>query len=141
MQVQPYLSFEGRCEEALEFYKKAVDAKVEMLMRFKDMPADAGSPGDGCAGQMPPANKVMHSSVRIGDSVIMATDGMTSGKTEFKGVSLTLSVKDDAEAQRRFGALSEGGAVLQPLSKTFFASNFGMVADKFGVTWMVITAP
>lgn len=141
MLVQPYLSFEGRCEEAIEFYKKAVGAQVEMLMRFSDAPADTGMSKEGCVGPMPPADKIMHSSLRIGDSVVMATDGMTSGKTEFKGMSLTLSVKDDAEAQAKFKALGDGGAVLQPLSKTFFASSFGMVADKFGVTWMVITAP
>jgi PhnB protein len=140
MQVQPYLSFEGRCEEALEFYKNAIGAQVDVMMRFKDAPADAGMSGDGCAGPMPSADKIMHSSVRLGDSVIMATDGMASGKPDFKGISLALTTKDDAEAQTKFKALSEGGAVLQPLMKTFFASSFGMVADKFGVNWMVVTA-
>ena len=140
MQVQPYLSFDGRCEEALEFYKKAIGAQVEVMMRFKDAPADAGMSQEGCVGPMPPADKVMHSSVRIGDSVVMATDGMASGKMDFKGISLALTTKDDAEAQAKFKALSDGGAVLQPLMKTFFASSFGMVADKFGVNWMVVTA-
>ncbi len=140
MQVQPYLSFEGRCEEALEFYKKAVGAQVDVMMRFKEAPADGGMCGDGCAGPMPPADKIMHSSFKVGGSVIMATDGMTSGKMDFKGISLALTTKDDAEARRMFDALSDGGAVMQPLMKTFFASSFGMVADKFGVCWMVVTA-
>jgi len=138
MNVQPYLSFEGRCEEALDFYKKAIGAQVEVMMRFKEAPAGGDKPGDGCAGPMPDGNKIMHSSFKIGDAVIMATDGMASGKTEFKGVSLALSVKDDAEAEQKFKALSEGGTVLQPLMKTFFSSSFGMLADKFGVGWMVV---
>ena len=141
MQVQPYLSFEGRCEEALEFYKKAVGAQVEVMMRFSDAPADGGMSDEGCGGPMPPANKIMHSSFKVGDSVVMATDGMTSGKTDFKGISLALSTKDDAEAKRMFDALSEGGTVMQPLMKTFFASSFGMFSVKFGVAWMVVTSP
>lgn len=140
MQVQPYLSFEGRCEEALEFYKKAVGAQVDVVMRFSEAPADAGMSADGCAGPMPAADKIMHSSFKVGDSVVMATDSMTSGKADFKGISLALTTKDDAEARRMFDALSDGGAVMQPLMKTFFASSFGMVADKFGVCWMVVTA-
>ncbi|MFA6265931.1 MAG: VOC family protein [Pseudolabrys sp.] len=140
MQVQPYLSFEGRCEEALDFYKKALGAQVDVMMRFKEAPAGGGDPGEGCAGAMPDGNKIMHSSFKVGDAVVMATDGMASGKPEFKGVSLALSVKDDAEAERKFKALSEGGTVRQPLMKTFFSSSFGMVADKFGVGWMVVVA-
>lgn len=140
MQVEPYLSFEGRCEEALEFYKKAIGAQVDVMMRFKDAPADTGSHGDGCAGPMPPADKIMHSSFKVGDSIVMATDGMASGKADFKGISLAFTTKDDAEAKRMFDALSEGGTVVQPLMKTFFASSFGMVGDKFGVCWMVVTA-
>ncbi|MCK9914760.1 VOC family protein [Microbacteriaceae bacterium K1510] len=138
MNVQPYLSFEGRCEEALDFYKKAIGAQVEVMMRFKEAPAGGDKPGESCAGPMPDGNKIMHSSFKVGDTVVMATDGMASGKTEFKGISLALSVKDDAEAQQKFKALSEGGAVLQPLMKTFFSSSFGMVTDKFGVGWMVV---
>lgn len=141
MQVQPYLSFEGRCEEALDFYKKAIGAQVEVMMRFKEMPPGPENPGDGCAGPMPDGDKIMHSSFKVGDAVIMATDGMASGKPEFKGVSLALTVKDDAEAEQKFKALSEGGTVQQPLIKTFFSSSFGMVADKFGVGWMVVAAP
>lgn len=139
MQVQPYLFFDGRCEEALDFYKKALGAQVEMMMRFKEAPP-SGNPGEGCAGPMPDGNKIMHSSFKIGDDVIMASDGMAGGKPEFKGISLALTVKDDAEARQKFTALSEGGVVQQPLVKTFFSSSFGMVADKFGVGWMVTVA-
>ncbi|RDV04156.1 VOC family protein [Undibacter mobilis] len=138
MQVLPYLSFEGRCEEALEFYKKAIGARVEMLMHFKDAPADAGEPPEGCAGPMPPADKVMHSSFRVGASVVMATDGMASGKADFKGISLSLNADNEAHADKLFAALSEGGQVQMPMAKTFFAKKFGMVADKFGVCWMII---
>jgi len=139
MNVQPYLSFEGRCEEALDFYKQAIGAQVEVMMRFKEAPPMGDQPpGEGCAGPMPDGEKVLHSSFKVGDAVVMATDGMASGKADFKGISLALSVKDDAEAQQRFKALSEGGTVLQPLMKTFFSSSFGMVADKFGVNWMIV---
>ncbi len=137
MNVQPYLFFDGRCDEALDFYKQALGAKVEMLMRFKEAPPPSGKPGEGCAGPMPDANKVMHASFKVGDATIMASDGMAQGKPEFKGVSLALTVKSDAEAQQKFKALSEGGIVQQPLIKTFFSSSFGMCADKFGVGWMI----
>jgi PhnB protein len=137
MQVQPYLFFDGRCEEAIEFYRKTVGAKVEMLMRFKEAPPPSGNsacmPADG--------EKVMHASFKVGDSTIMASDGMCSGKPDFKGFSLAIAAKDDSEAKRYFDALSEGGDVRQPLTKTFFASSFGMVADKFGVGWMVSAMP
>jgi len=131
MQVQPYLFFDGRCEEALEFYKKTLGAKVEMLMRFKEAPGDHKcSPGT--------EEKVMHSCLRIGETAVMASDGMAQGKPEFKGFSLTINAKDKAEADRLFGALSDGGQVHQPLVETFFSPRFGMVADKFGVGWMVM---
>lgn len=132
MQVQPYLMFNGRCEEALEFYKKAIDAKITMLMRFKDAPEkspDCATPGD---------DKVMHASLQIGDSTVMATDGQPGCPSGFQGFSLTLSVADEAEARRRFAALSDGGQVHMPLTKTFFSPSFGMLADRFGVSWMVI---
>jgi PhnB protein len=138
MQVQPYLFFDGRCEEAIEFYKKVLGAKVEMLMRFKEAPPPSGNPGEGCAGPMPDGNKVMHSSFKVGDTTIMASDGMANGKPEFKGFSLSINAKNDAEAERLFKALSDGGRIEMPLAKTFFSSAFGMVADKFGVGWMVI---
>ena len=132
MQVQSYLMFNGRTEEALKFYEKALGAKIEMVMRFKDAPE----------GQCPPEleNKVMHSSFKIGDTVVMASDGMCSGepKLEFKGFSLTLNPKTEAECERLFNALADGGQVQQPLVKTFFSPKFGAVSDKFGVNWMVL---
>jgi PhnB protein len=134
MQVQPYLNFEGRAEEAIEFYKKAVGAKVTMMMRNKESP-EAPPPG-----MLPPnsGEKIMHSALTIGDSVVMATDGMVSGKPKFEGVSLTISADSDSDAKKYFNNLAEGGEVTMPLNKTFFASSFGMLRDKFGVHWMVI---
>jgi PhnB protein len=133
--VQPYLSFEGICEEALNFYTKAIGAKVEMLMRFKDAP-----PGEGCPGGTtpPPGDKVMHASFRVGDTVLMASDGMCGGKAGFQGFSLSLTQTTEAEAKKSFAALAEGGQVHMPLGKTFFSPCFGMVVDKFGICWMVI---
>ncbi len=140
MQVQPYLFFEGRCEEALKFYGTAVGAKLIDLMHYKDNP-DPQAAG-GCAdGSAPPPDKVMHASFSIGDTTLMASDGMVSGKPDFKGISLSITAANDAEAKRLFNALSEGGQVQMPLGKTFFASSFGMVADRFGVSWMVIALP
>ena len=136
MQVQSYLFFDGRCEEAIEFYKKTLGAKVEMLMRFKDSPEPAQP------GMVPPGaeNKVMHSSFRIGDTVVMASDGRCLGKPSFQGFSLSITVPNEAEAKRVFAALGDGGQVQMPLAKTFFSPQFGMVADRFGVGWMVIVA-
>ena len=135
MHVQPYLFFDGRCEEAIEFYKKALGAKVEMFMRFKESPEP---PQPGC---MAPGSddKVMHASFSIGDTSIMASDGQCQGKPSFQGFSLSLTAADDAEAERLFAAISDGGQVQMPLAKTFFASRFGMAADRFGVTWMVLS--
>ena len=134
MQVQPYLFFEGRCEEAIEFYKKTLGAKVEMMMRFKESPEKNPNcmPSD--------ENKIMHASFKVGDTMVMGSDGMASGKPEFKGFSLTVSAKDEAEAEKTFAALSDGGQVQMPLTKTFFSPKFGMVADKFGIGWMVLVA-
>jgi PhnB protein len=134
MQIQPYLFFEGRTEEAIEFYRKALGAKVEMMMRWKDCP-EPHQPG-----MVPPGaeNKVMHASFRVGDSVVLASDGRCSGQPGFQGFGLSLYAKDEAEAGRLFNALSDGGKVQMPLAKTFFSPCFGMVGDKFGVTWMVI---
>lgn len=135
MQVQSYLFFDGRCEEAIEFYKKALGAKVEMLMRFKENP-------DPQPGMCPPGteDKIMHASFRIGDTVVMASDGHAKGKPEFKGFSLAVSAKTEAEADIMFNALANGGQVQMPLTKTFFSPKFGMAADKFGVGWMVMVA-
>ena len=134
MPVQPYLFFDGRTEEAIEFYRKALGAKVEMLMRFKEAP-EAPPPG-----AVPPGseNKVMHASFQIGDTVLMASDGGCSNQTSFKGFALSLTAPDQAQAERMFSALSDGGKVEMPLGKTFFAQCFGMVSDRFGVSWMVI---
>jgi len=136
MQVQPYLFFEGRAEEAAEFYKSAIGAEVTMLMRFKDAPPNSGP--DGCAPDSKVAEKVMHMSMRIGQSVVMASDGHASGKQNFQGFGLSLIAKDEPEAKRLFDNLSAGGQVQMPLGKTFFSPAFGMVADKFGILWMVI---
>ena len=134
MQVQPYLFFDGRCEEALEFYRKALGAEVATLMRFTDNP-EPPQPG-----MCPPGseNKVMHASFRIGDTTVMASDGRCTGQPSFKGFSLALAASNDAEAEKLFAALADGGQVQMPLTKTFFSSRFGMVADRFGVSWMVI---
>lgn len=134
MQVQPYLFFDGRAEEAIEFYKSRLGAKVEMLMRFKD------SPEPPQPGMVPPGsdNKVMHACLRIGDTAVMGSDGNCAGKPSFQGFSLSLNAKDEAEAKRLFAALGDGGQVQMPLAKTFFSPSFGMVADRFGVSWMVV---
>lgn len=134
MQVQPYLFFEGRCEEALEFYRTALGASVSMLMRFKESP-EPPPPGTQPAGS---GDKVMHACFRVGDTDVMASDGHCSGQAGFRGFSLSISVDDQAQAARMFNALAAGGSVQLPLTKTFFSPCFGMVTDRFGVAWMVI---
>lgn len=135
MLTQPYLFFNGRTEEALKFYEKAVGAKVEALMRFSDAPQGEG--GDNA--QNANIDKVMHANVRIGKDQVMVSDGYCSGEdATFDGFALTLTVQDDAEAKRLFDNLSEGGEVTMPFGPTFFASSFGSVKDKFGLGWMVI---
>jgi PhnB protein len=133
-EVGPYLFFDGRCEEAIEFYRKALGAEVDMLMRFKD------SPEPQQPGMVPPGseNKVMHANLRIGGNQVMASDGRCGGKPHFDGFALSLGVATEAEADQRFKALADGGKVQMPLTKTFFSPRFGMVADRFGVMWMVI---
>ena len=133
MDVQPYLFFDGRCEEAVEFYRKALGAKVEMLMRNKESP-EPPPPGMVAPGS---ENKVLHASFKIGDSTVMASDGANRGKPSFEGFSLSLNVKTVAEADRLFNALADGGQVQMPLTKTFFSPRFGMLSDRFGVGWMV----
>lgn len=134
MPIEPYLNFDGRCEEAIEFYKKGLGAQVIMLLRFKDNPSSP-PPGMQAPGT---ENKVMHASLRIGDSVVMASDGYCKGAANFSGITLSLSVADAAAADRAFNALSDGGKIQMPLCETFFSPRFGMVADRFGVPWMVI---
>ena len=131
MNVQPYLFFDGRCDEALDFYKESLGATVDMLMRFKDLPDQSMVTPES-------REKVMHCSFRVGDSVVLASDGQCNGKPTFQGVALVINAKDDAEAERVFGALGESGQVQMPITETFFASRFGMVADKFGTNWMVL---
>ena len=134
MQIEPYLFFEGRTEEALEFYQGKLGAKVEFLMRYKDNPDPRHNPPNS-------GDKVMHCNFRIGDTQVMASDGNCSGKPSFQGFSLTFNAADEADAKRRFTALAEGGQVNLPLSETFFAKSFGMVADRFGLNWMVMAGP
>jgi PhnB protein len=131
MQIQPYLFFDGRCEEAVEFYKSKLGAKVEMLMRFRENPEPAANPPGS-------DDKVMHACLRIGDTAVMASDGNCAGKPSFQGFSLSLTAKDEPEARRLFAMLGEGGQVQMPFAQTFFSPGFGMVADRFGVSWMVI---
>jgi len=131
MQVQPYLFFDGRCDEALDFYKKAIGADLKMLMRFKDAPDQSMVSPDS-------RDKVMHAQIQIGDTTVLASDGRCLGKPNFQGFSLAVSAKSEAEAEKMFSALGEGGQVTMPMAKTFFSPRFGMLADKFGVGWMVL---
>lgn len=133
MQIQPYLSFEGRCDEAIEFYKKAIGAKVDMLMRFKEAPDQSMVTPES-------KDKVMHAALRAGDTQLLMSDGRCTGSANFNGVALALSAATDADAERIFNALAEGGKVNMPMTKTFFSSKFGMLADRFGVGWMILVA-
>ncbi|MEF8721961.1 VOC family protein [Candidatus Accumulibacter phosphatis] len=130
--IQTYLMFEGRCEEAIEFYKQALGAEVQMLMRYKDSP----EPPPGCDS---PQNdeKVMHAEFRVGDTLLMASDGRCSGSPAFQGFSLSIPATDVGEAEQYFAALADGGQVIMPLAKTFWSPAFGMLTDRFGVPWMV----
>ena len=134
--IQPYLMFNGRCEEAIEFYRKALNAEVEFSILFKE------SPEPPPPGMVPPGfeNKIMHCSFRIGATTLMASDGCTTGQPKFEGFSLSITVPNEAEADRAFTALAEGGKVGMPLGKTFWSPRFGMVEDRFGVSWMVSVA-
>jgi PhnB protein len=131
MHVQPYLFFDGRCDEALDFYKKTLGATVDMLMRFKEAPDQSNVTPDS-------REKVMHCAFHVGDTQVLASDGHCAGKPTFQGFGLALTAKDDAEAERLFADLGNGGQVQMPMGETFFATRFGMVADKFGVGWMVL---
>ena len=135
--IQPYLFFNGSCEQAINFYTQALGAKVEMMMRFKESPEPP--PPD----RVPPGfeNKIMHSSFRIGQTTVMASDGCSADKAKFEGFSLSLSVANEAEAKRAFTALADGGKVQMPLAKTFWSPCFGMVEDRFGIGWMISAAP
>jgi PhnB protein len=136
MAIEPYLFFNGRCEEAVEFYKEALGAEVLMLMRYKESP-EPPPPGMVPAGW---DNKIMHTCLRVGNANVMASDGC-SERPNFQGFSLSLTVANEAEAQRAFAALADGGQERMPLTKTFWSPCFGMLADRFGVGWMVSVAP
>lgn len=133
MPIQPYLFFDGRCEEAIGFYERALGAKVEVMMRYGE------SPDPVPEGMLPPGSerKIMHASLRIGDAVVMASDGHCAGKPAFAGFSLTYAVPDEATAKRAFDALADGGKVGMPLGKTFWSPCFGMLTDRYGVGWMI----
>jgi PhnB protein len=134
MQINPYLFFDGRCDEALTFYKTALGAEVTGLMRFKDSP-------DPTMASPATAEKVMHASVTIGANTLWASDGRCHGQPSFQGFALTLVPPTETEADRLFAALADGGTVQMPMTKTFFSPRFGMVADRFGVPWMVVVDP
>ena len=133
MQIQPYLFFNGQCEAAITLYREVLGAEVLMLMRHRDSPEPAPP------GMLPQGSedKVMHATLRIGDSTLMASDGRCAGEAVFNGFSLSVSMPDAAAAERAFAALSAGGQVVMPLGKTFWSPCFGMVTDRFGVGWMV----
>jgi PhnB protein len=133
--IQPYLFFGGRCEDAIEFYRQALGAQVELVMRYKDSP-EPPPPG---ALQPGFENKVMHAALRIGGAILMASDGRDD-KSRFDGFRLSLALPTEAEARRAFTGLSDGGRVQMPLTKTFWSPCFGMVTDRFGVGWMVTVA-
>jgi len=132
MQIQPYLFFDGHCNEAITFYQGALGAEVTVLMRFKDGPEPGMVHGAG--------DKVMHANLRIGEATVLVSDGRCLGQPNFQGFALSLTVPDTAEAERLFAALGDGGEVRMPLAQTFFSPRFGMVADRFGVLWMVYVA-
>jgi PhnB protein len=134
----PYLFFNGRCDEALEYYRKTLGAQIQMMLRFKDNPDQAACP----EGSLPAGDKVMHACITVGGGTMMASDGMQiTGKPSFQGFSLSYNATDEADARRRFEALAKDGQVQMPLGETFFAKSFGVVADKFGLSWMVIAGP
>lgn len=137
MQIQPYVFFDGRCEEAIAFYREALGAQVLMKLHYRDAPTGGdGGCGDGTG--MPPGDKVMHAALQIGGATLLVSDGLCGGDPRFEGVSLSIAADDDAQARRFFDALAAGGQVQQPFGPSFFASSFGMVVDKFGVHWMVV---
>ncbi len=135
MHVSPYLFFDGRCEEALKYYKKVLGAEVGMMMRFDENPDPPAN------SMVPPGSgkKIMHAAFTVGTHTLMASDGMCGGAPNFQGFALSLTVKTDKEAEKLFKAIKKDGQERMAMTTTFFASRFGMVADKFGVTWMVIT--
>jgi PhnB protein len=137
MQIEPYLFFDGRCEEAIEFYRRVAGAQVEMMMRYGQSPEKTDP------SMLPPGseNKIMHASLRIGNSRVLASDGHCANQAKFQGFALALTVADESAAEKSFAALSEGGKVQMPLTKTFFSPKFGMLLDRFGMSWMIMVSP
>lgn len=131
--IAPYLFFAGRCEEALDFYRDSLGARVEMVMRYSEspepVPPDRLQPGF--------ENKIMHASFRVGEAIIMASDGCDD-RAHFDGFQLALSVATEVEAHQAFNALANGGNIIMPLVRTFWSPCFGMLTDKFNVGWMVM---
>ena len=140
MQIQPYLTFEGRCEEAVEFYKKALGAEVRMLMRMKDNP-EPDARGEGCVASAANADKVMHAELDIGGNTVMCSDGMMQDSPAFKGFALSVTLPDEAAVRKAYDALADGGQPFMPPGKTFWSPCFGMLNDRFGVCWMVGSNP
>jgi PhnB protein len=134
MQIQPYVFFEGRCQEALDFYRRALGAEVTAMMRYKESP-------DQAMVQAGTEDKVMHASFRVGDTTVFASDGRCNGQPNFQGFALSLTAPNAAEAERLFRALVDGGQTIMPLTTTFFSPRFGMMTDRFGVSWMVYVVP
>jgi PhnB protein len=136
MQVQPYLFFDGRCDEAIDFYKLALGAELMSLMRFRDAPDP-----DEHGPEPPGGDKVMHAGLRIGDTTVLMSDGRAQGNPKFEGFSLALNPASESEAEHLFASLADGGQIQMPLARTFFALRFGMVADRFGISWMIHVPP
>lgn len=134
MQIQPYVFFDGRCEEALEFYQQSVGAEIGMLLRYRDNPDPSTNPPGA-------EDNIMHGEMRIGESTVLVSDGHCGGSPTFEGFALTLIAKSVEESERLYKALEEGGQVLVPLGKSFFSPSFGMLTDQFGVMWLVYVVP
>ena len=130
MQVNPYLFYNGNCEEALKYYQKVLDARIEAMLPYEGGPAEMPIPADY-------KKKIMHAQVTIDGEVLMASDAPPGHFQQPQGFSVSLQVEDPADAERRFKALAEGGTVNMPFGKTFFSKGFGMCVDKFGIPWMV----
>lgn len=130
MQVHPYLVFNGNCAEALKFYEKELGAKIEMSMPFAGSPACDSVPAEW-------ADKVLHASFKIGDSLLMASDAPPGHYKEPQGISCSLALNDPAKGEQIFNALAENGTVQMPYQPTFWAAGFGMCVDRFGIPWMI----
>jgi len=130
----PYVSYDGNCEAAFKFYEKALGAKIEMLLRNEEAPPEMPSPPER-------KQKIMHGRISIDGQTLMASDTPPEHFHKPQGFSVSLTVSDPAEAERKFKALLEGGSVMMPFGKTFFSRGFGMGTDQFGIPWMVYCPP